>query len=110
MSDDRARIGIIGTGGIAVAHAKGITELSPSCDLVAACEPPAIEVVTAAADGPSVWEHFARCVRDEETPLTDGTSARKALELVMAIYTSMDTGSPVGFPIAGSSARVPGEV
>ena len=58
-------------------------------------EPASFEAIAVASDGASMWEHFAACVRKGEAPLTDGMEARKALEVVTAIYRSMDTGTPV---------------
>lgn len=49
--------------------------------------------------GSSMWQHFADCILDGRTPLTDGPTARKALELVLAIYRSADRGEPVDLPL-----------
>jgi predicted dehydrogenase len=68
----------------------------------AAGESATVETIEIEAEsaGPSMWEHFALCVRDGATPLTDGASARRALALVAAIYRSMETGGPVDLPSA----------
>jgi len=39
--------------------------------------------------------HFAHCLRTGETPITDGRSQRRPLEIVLAAYRSMHTGQPV---------------
>lgn len=61
-----------------------------------------IEFQTIKADplDQSLWEHFAQCVFSGETPLTDGSTGRKALELVEAIYGSMESSLPVKLPLA----------
>ncbi len=58
------------------------------------------ETVTPDHRGPSMWEHFAECIKEGTTPLTDGTSARKALELVAAVYRSLDSGAPAKLPLS----------
>jgi predicted dehydrogenase len=40
-------------------------------------------------------EHFLRCVRTGETPLTSGRDQRRPLEVVLAAYESMESGRPV---------------
>jgi predicted dehydrogenase len=60
---------------------------------------PQIEEVSADDGFPSLWEHFAACIKMRKPPLTDAAVGRKALELVLAIYRSLDTKRPVAFPL-----------
>ena len=46
-----------------------------------------------------MWEHFIDCLRTGATPLTNGAESKKAVELVAAIYRSLESGAPV--PLAG---------
>ncbi|MDE0221700.1 MAG: hypothetical protein OXJ90_20700 [Spirochaetaceae bacterium] len=45
-----------------------------------------------------LWGHFIDCLRSSATALTDGPESKKAVELVAAIYRSLDTGAPVALP------------
>jgi predicted dehydrogenase len=49
---------------------------------------------------PSMWEHFAECIRSRKQPLTSGEQGRRALELVEAIYRSVDSGKPIRLPLS----------
>jgi predicted dehydrogenase len=40
-------------------------------------------------------KHFLHCLNTGSTPLTDGRSMRRPLEIVLAAYRSMETGQPV---------------
>lgn len=51
------------------------------------------------AEFESMWAHFARCIRTNITPDTSGQDGRKSLEVVIAIYSSMETGKPVSLPL-----------
>ena len=42
-----------------------------------------------------MWEHFIECLRTGATPLTNGPESKKAVELVAAIYRSLESGAPV---------------
>lgn len=42
--------------------------------------------------GETMYAHFADCIRNGKTPLTDGMEGYKTLQLVRAIYQSMETG------------------
>lgn len=48
-----------------------------------------------------MWGHFIDCLRSGATPLTNGPESTKAVELVAAIYRSLDSGAPVA-PRAGT--------
>lgn len=43
-------------------------------------------------------EHFLRSIRTGEEPITSGRSQRKPLEIVLAVYQSMESGQPVVLP------------
>lgn len=43
-------------------------------------------------------DHFIQCLRSGEEPLTSGRRQRRALEVVLAAYRSMETGQPVLLP------------
>ncbi len=45
------------------------------------------------------YEQFAAAVRQGKTPPVTGEDGRKALEIVLAIYRSTDTGQPVSLPL-----------
>ena len=47
-----------------------------------------------------MWGHFIDCLRTGATPLSSGPESKKAVELVAAIYRSLDTGAPVPLPVA----------
>jgi hypothetical protein len=40
-------------------------------------------------------EHFMHAIRTSQEPITSGRSQRRALEIVLAAYRSMETGQPV---------------
>ncbi len=44
-------------------------------------------------------QDFVRAVRDDREPAVTGAEARKALEIILAIYHSSRTGLPVRFPL-----------
>ena len=46
-----------------------------------------------------MWGHFIDCLRTGAVPLTNGPESKKAVELVAAIYRSLESGAPV--PLAG---------
>ena len=46
-----------------------------------------------------MWGHFIDCLRTEATPLSNGPESKKAVDLVAAIYRSLDTGKPVALPV-----------
>ena len=48
----------------------------------------------------AMWGHFIDCLRTGATPLSNGPEAKKAVELVAAIYRSLATGAPVRLPPA----------
>ena len=47
-----------------------------------------------------MWGHFIDCLRSVATPLTNGPESKKAVELVAAIYRSLDSGAPAALPAA----------
>lgn len=49
------------------------------------------------------YKNVADALRNNSKPLTDGYSGRKALELILGIYRSAETGEKVYFPLEGSS-------
>ena len=48
----------------------------------------------------AMWGHFIDCLRTGATPLSNGPEAKKAVQLVAAIYRSLATGAPVRLPPA----------
>ena len=58
-----------------------------------------VKVGQLAFHAPYMWEHFIDCVRTGKTPLTNGYESRIAVELVHAIYQSIETGAPVPLPL-----------
>jgi len=46
-------------------------------------------------DCQSMYDHFAECIETGKKPLTDMEEGYKSLQLVRAIYKSIETGSPV---------------
>ena len=54
-------------------------------------------LVTSEGEYESMWRHFALCVRDGSVPLTSGEEGRKALAIVAAAYSSMQSGKPATF-------------
>lgn len=50
-----------------------------------------------------IFEDFADSVRERRAPLVDGKAGRDALELVLALYESGISGSPVRFPLQDAS-------
>jgi len=42
-----------------------------------------------------MYDHFAECIETGKKPLTDMEEGYKSLQLVRAIYKSIETGSPV---------------
>ncbi len=47
-----------------------------------------------------MWGHFIDCLRKGATPLTNGPESKKAVELVAAIYRSLESGAPAPLPAA----------
>jgi UDP-N-acetyl-2-amino-2-deoxyglucuronate dehydrogenase len=45
------------------------------------------------------FENFARAVRSGGPPLVDGTEARKAVEIILAVYKSASENRPVSLPL-----------
>lgn len=43
----------------------------------------------------NLWTHFADCIQNDRTPLTNGRDARASLNLVLKTYESIKTGNPV---------------
>jgi len=51
------------------------------------------------------FENFVRCLRGEEKLLVDGLEARKAVEVILAIYGSALTGKPLKLPLKKTPKR-----
>ena len=63
---------------------------------------PRMEEITVENPGEWVvmWGHFIDCLRTGATPLTNGPESKKAVQLVAAIYRSLESGAPVPLPAA----------
>ena len=48
-----------------------------------------------------MWRHFIDCVRSGTQPVSHRREAKKAVELVAAVYRSLETGAPVALPLSG---------
>jgi len=52
------------------------------------------ELAVAQNEYETMYAHFADCIRTGQTPLTSAREARRSLELVLAIYRSIETRRP----------------
>lgn len=52
------------------------------------------------------YEHVVRCIRDQEPQLVDGLEGRRSLELISAIYESIETGREVPLRFVPSRCRL----
>lgn len=52
------------------------------------------------------YEHVLACLLDGEKPLVDGIEARRSLEIVHALYQSVETGQEVQLPFKPSRVRL----
>lgn len=52
------------------------------------------------------YEHVVACLLDGATPLVDGIEARRSLEMVHALYQSVETGQEVQLPFRPSRVRL----
>jgi predicted dehydrogenase len=52
------------------------------------------------------YEHVVQCLRDGRRGLVDGLEGRKSLELIMAIYESMETGKEVALRFRPTRCRL----
>jgi predicted dehydrogenase len=51
------------------------------------------------------FENFVRCIDGKESLFVDGVEARKAVEMILAIYQSAQTHKPVVFPLKKTPVR-----
>ena len=56
---------------------------------------------------PHEMRHFARCVRDKETPISTGEDGRLVLEVLYAAYESARTGRKVALPFRPRGVKRP---
>ncbi|MFQ5810313.1 MAG: Gfo/Idh/MocA family protein [Armatimonadota bacterium] len=102
------RIEIHGTKGNAVAVADGITLWDVEGEEVEAGEAP--DDPTGAADPTSGLElavdahvdqisDVLRAIEEDRAPMIDGPEARRAVEVILAIYKTGETGEPVTLPL-----------
>lgn len=52
------------------------------------------------------YEHVMDCFRNDTAALVDGLEGRRSLELIMALYESIETGQPVSLRFASRHARL----
>lgn len=52
------------------------------------------------------YEHVVACLLDGAKPMVDGHEARKSLELLHALYQSIETGKEVTFPFQSTHVRL----
>ena len=50
------------------------------------------------------FQDVLKAIKAGKQPLIDGPEGRKAVELILAIYKSAETGKPVKLPLAGDPA------
>jgi predicted dehydrogenase len=47
----------------------------------------------------SPWQYFANCVEKKKQPFIDGEEGARSLEVILAAYQSVETGSIVSLPL-----------
>ena len=52
------------------------------------------------------YEHIVQCIRDNRQHLVDGLQGRKSLELISAIYESIETGREVAVRFQPKKCRL----
>ena len=52
------------------------------------------------------YEHVVDCIRNDKQQLVDGLEGRKSLELISAIYESVETGREVNLRFQPSRCRL----
>ncbi len=102
------RIEVHGTKGNVIATADGITLWNVEGEEVVVADVPATS--TGAADPRSGLEHAVgahvvqitdvlRAIEEDRPPMIDGPEARKAVEVILAMYRAGETGQPVTLPL-----------
>jgi predicted dehydrogenase len=101
------RIEIFGTEGSAILEAGKLTQwnVKGSSETV---KPTENEAGSGASDPTAIghqlhlaqWKLFLKAIQEDQTPVVDGKTARKSVELIRAIYFSSKVGKMVEFPFA----------
>ncbi|WP_111671371.1 Gfo/Idh/MocA family protein [Algoriphagus litoralis] len=99
------RIEIFGTEGSAILEAGKLTQwnIKESSEIV---KPSQNSGGSGASDPTAIghqlhlaqWKLFLRAIQEDQTPVVDGETARKSVELIRAIYFSSKKGKIVAFP------------